>query len=607
MQSLWFTLLSCVAFMVLVGYIAYRKTRGTTSGSDGYFLAGRGLSGGFIAGSLLLTNLSAEQLVGLNGQAFRTNLSNMAWEVTAGVAVVLMGLYLLPKYLNMSITTLPEFLSKRFDEGVRRYTVVLFMVGYVLVTIPSMLYSGALAVLKLFDVPSILNISYTQSIWVVIWGIGIIGAVYAIFGGLKAVAVSDTINGVGLLIVGALVPILGLIALGDGAFLDGVKTITTTNPEKLNAIGGPEDSVPFGTIFTGLIIANMFYWATNQYVIQRTLGAKNLKEGQKGVIFSGFFKLLIPIFMMVPGVIAFHLYGGDLKSVDLAYPTLVMNVLPSYLSGFFLAVLLGAVLSSYNSLLNSASTMFALDIYKPAMKKDATDEQLITASKWFGSVIAIVTFFVSPMLMYAPNGLWDLIRKFTGFFNIPIVAVVLIGILSKKVPALAAKAAIIFHVVAYYMMVWGTEQIFELPLNIHFIHIYGILFVAEVAIMFGIAYWKPQEKAYVFPKASKVNMTPWKYSVPAGILLIASICETYLVFSPIGVAYAGGMISPSFLPATGALAVVTLIAFAAATKSWERKYGHTIRRAQNAVKETSREVGGQTQNPQVNYFTKKDL
>ncbi|WP_370314198.1 sodium:solute symporter family transporter [Guptibacillus hwajinpoensis] len=117
MQSLWFTLLTCIAFMVLVGYIAYRKTRGTTNGSEGYFLAGRGLSGGFIAGSLLLTNLSAEQLVGLNGQAFRTNLSNMAWEVTAGVAVVLMGLYLLPKYLNMSITTLPEFLSKRFDEG----------------------------------------------------------------------------------------------------------------------------------------------------------------------------------------------------------------------------------------------------------------------------------------------------------------------------------------------------------------------------------------------------------------------------------------------------------------------------------------------------------
>ncbi|WP_245243618.1 solute:sodium symporter family transporter, partial [Mesobacillus selenatarsenatis] len=323
-----FTLISAAFFMGLVAWYSYVKTKGEVSDTAGYFLAGRGLTGGFIAGSLLLTNLSAEQLVGLNGQAYRTNLSNMAWEVTAAFAIIIMAIYLLPKYLRGNFTTLPEFLSKRYDEGVRQYTVLLFMLGYILVTAPSMLYSGALAVLQLFNFPELFGISYEASVWIVIWIIGIIGAIYAIFGGLKAVAISDTLNGIGLIIIGLLVPILGLITLGDGSIGDGMKQIATTNPEKMNSIGTKQDSVPFGTIFTGMIFANLFYWASNQYVIQRTLGAKNLAEGQKGVLISGFYKLLVPLTMMIPGVIAFHMYGDGLKSVDLAYPALISDVLP---------------------------------------------------------------------------------------------------------------------------------------------------------------------------------------------------------------------------------------------------------------------------------------
>lgn len=589
-QNIWFTLLSCVFFMALVAFISYKKTKGNTDSSTGYFLAGRGLTGGFIAGSLLLTNLSAEQLVGLNGQAFRTNLSNMAWEVTAGIAIVLMGLYLLPKYINFSITTLPEFLSKRFDEGVRRYTVVLFMLGYVLVTIPSMLYSGALAVLKLFDVPALFGITYTQSVWLVIWIIGIIGALYAIFGGLKAVAVSDTLNGIGLLIIGAVVPIFGFFALGDGQFFEGMKTLTTNNAEKLNAIGGPDDSVPFGSIFTGLIFANMFYWATNQYVIQRTLGANSLKEGQKGVLFSGFYKLLVPFYMMIPGVIAFHLYGSDLRSVDLAYPTLVTNVLPTYLSGFFLAVLLGAVLSSYNSLLNSAATMFALDIYQAGFDKDASDEKLIKVSKIFGSVVAIVTFFISPLLMNAPNGLWDLIRKFTGFFNIPIIAVVLIAVLSRKIPSIAPKVAIIFHIFAYYMMVWGFEQLFGLPINIHFIHIYGILFAIEILLMLGIGLVKQRTTPFEFPSNPNVDTTPWKYSVATSIIMFAAITIVYIVFSPIGVAYTEGVVSEYFSFAILGVLVLTAIFVPLSIRHWNRKYNNSFQSV-NSKQAVNREQG----------------
>ncbi|MEM7081075.1 MAG: solute:sodium symporter family transporter, partial [Pseudomonadota bacterium] len=324
------TFLSCVFFMGLVGWIAYVKTRGGVDSKEGYFLAGRGLTGTFIAGSLLLTNLSAEQLIGLNGSAYGFNMSAMAWEVTAGFAIIVMALVFLPRYLGGAFATLPQFLEDRFDPGVRRLSVALFLFGYGLITIPSILYSGSLAVLRLFDVPELLGVGFEHALIITILLVGIVGSLYAIFGGLRAVAVSDTVNGIGLLIIGTAVPIFGLLALGDGSVKAGLQIVSSAAPEKLNAIGSSSDPVPFGTLFTGMILANLFYWGTNQYVIQRTLGAKNLAEGQKGVLLSGFFKLLVPFFMMLPGVIAFHLYGADLEHIDLAYPTLVADVLPVY-------------------------------------------------------------------------------------------------------------------------------------------------------------------------------------------------------------------------------------------------------------------------------------
>lgn len=575
-MSILFTLITCILFMGLVGWVSYRKAKGQVNDSDGYFLAGRGLTGGFIAGSLLLTNLSAEQLIGLNGQAYRTNLSNMAWEVTAPIAVIIMALILLPKYLGGAFSTLPEFLSTRFDDGVRRYIVVLFMLGYAFVTIPSVLYSGALAVLKLFDVPGLLGISFESSVWLVIWVIGIIGAIYAIFGGLKAVAVSDTLNGIGLLVIGLMIPIIGLFVLGDGNFFQGFKTMATDNADKLNAIGGKEDSVPFSAIFTGMIFMNMFYWGTNQYVIQRALGAKNLAEGQKGVLFSGFYKLVVPILMMIPGVIAFHLYGSGFQTVDLAYPTMVTNLMPTIFSGLFLAVLLGAVFSSFNSLLNSAATMFALDVYKPGFKPDASDEQLIRVSKYFGTILALVSFFISPMLMSAPDGLWDIIRKFTGFFNIPIIAIVLVGIASKFVPPLGAKIAVIFHVITYYMLVWGLNQMFGIEITMNFIHISAILFVIEVGIMLVVGYIRPLSKPYSFKHAPKVDMVPWKYAIPTAIILLSLIGFTYIVFSPIGLAYPDAVVSQWFWIASGVLIGLTSVALVFAMKKWEKKYDRVV-------------------------------
>ena len=568
-DDLLLTFLSCAFFMALVAFISYQKTKGEVNTKDGYFLAGRGLTGVFIAGSMLLTNLSAEQLIGLNGSAYGYNMSSMAWEVTAAVSTIAMALIFLPRYLSGAFTTLPEFLSNRFDDDVRRLTVILFMVGYGLVTIPSVLYSGSIAVMRLFDVPTLLDVSYSAGLMVTILVVGIVGGLYAIFGGLKAVAISDTINGFGLLIIGILVPVLGFIALGNGSFVSGVETVATTHTEKLNAIGAASDPTPFGTLFTGMIFANLFYWCTNQYVIQRTLGAKNLAEGQKGVIFSGFFKVLVPFMMMMPGIIAFHLYGGGLQSIDLAFPQLIKDVLPVYMSGFFLAVLLGAVFSSFNSLLNSAATLFCRDVYEPLKKGKVSDDEMIKVAKIASIVIAIFSFIVAPMLQYAPEGLWQIIRIFTGFYNIPVVAVVIVGLFTRRVPGLGAKVAIIFHIIAYGLL----KFVFDDVVDIHFLHLYAILFVIEVAIMLVIGYIKPLGQPWQFERKHAVDLVPWAYVLPVSITLLSCVAVLYVLFSPIGLV---GDFNPLFWPVISAIIVLNIVGWFFSLKRWRDRYSNYV-------------------------------
>ena len=572
-SELLLTLASCLFFMGLVAWVSYRQTRGEVATRDGYFLAGRGLSAVFIAGSMLLTNLSAEQLIGLNGSAYGFNLSSMGWEVTAAVSTIAMAFLFLPRYLAGAFSTLPEFLNDRFDGGVRRASVVLFMVGYGLVTIPSVLYSGSIAVLQLFDVPALTGLDYSAALALTIVAIGSIGGIYAVFGGLRAVAVSDTLNGIGLLLVGIAVPLLGLAALGDGSVGAGVAIIVSTDTHKLNAIGSASDPTPFATLFTGMVFANLFYWCTNQYVIQRTLGAKNLAEGQKGVLFSGFFKVLVPFLMMLPGVIAYHLYGPQLASIDLAYPALIRDVLPVYASGFFLAVLLGAVFSSFNSLLNSAATLFCLDVYLPFQVRrkalltqdlnageagqDAhdlgqpSDAQLVKVAKRASVVIALFSFVVAPLLQFAPEGLWQVIRIFTGFYNIPIIAIVTVGLFSKRVPALGPKLVIGFHLVAYGLL----QFVFKEQVQIHFLHLYAILFFIEVGLMLAIGLWRPRVKAWEYTTSSKVNMQPWRFAAPCAVTLLSCVVCLYVTFSPLGLV--GGS-SPLMTPVLVVLALFNL-------------------------------------------------
>ncbi|GAA0181310.1 solute:sodium symporter family transporter [Clostridium sediminicola] len=525
------TALSFLFFTGLVALISWWKTRGDDLGSqDGYFLGGRSLTGVVIGGSLMLTNLSTEQLIGLNAQGYTDNMCVMAWEVTTAIVLVIVALVFLPKYLKGGFTTIPDFLEERFDSSVKRIATIIFLLGYILNLLPPILYTGAVALSGLFDVPQLFGISYMQGIWLMVWAIGTVGSIYAIFGGLKAVAVSDTINGIGLLIGGLMVPFFGFMALGEGNVMNGIGKLVTEYPEKLNAIGAPTDPVPIGTVFTGMLVINLFYWGTNQSIIQRALGAKNLKEGQKGVLLAGVLKIIGPLFLIVPGIIAFAMYGPGLESGEVAYPALVKDVLPKPLLGFFAAVLFGAILSSFNSVLNSAVTLFSLNIYRPIFKPKATDHELVGIGKKFGIGLAIFAMTLAPFIYYAPQGFFQYFQTINSFYMAPMFTIMFVGFFTKKVPPLAVKVGLAFFFIAY------SISTFVLKVDMHFLYVSFILFVVTTIIMLIIGKIKPMDKEYVPIEAKVVELVPWKYAKIVGFLVILIMLSMYILFSKWGIA-----------------------------------------------------------------------
>jgi len=547
------SIISFLGFTILVAVIAWYKTRKTDEKSaDGYFLAGRSLGAITIGGSILLTNLSAEQIVGLNGQSFAQGVLVMAWETLAAIALVITAIYLLPKYMRSGITTIPEFIEERFDSQTKSILAFLFLVAFGIVLLPTILYSGSIAFSTMFDLPELLGMSQSTVIWICVWSIGLIGSVYAIFGGLKAVAVSDLVNAIGLLIGGLLIPIFGLMLIGDGSVSDGFSELWAANPDKFNAKGEVDSYLPFSTLFTGLMIAQMYYWGTNQSILQRVFGAKSLAEGQKGMMLAGFVKFLIPIIVVLPGIIAWHIFGAELENPDQAYPALVKKVLPGAFLGFFAAVLFGAILSSFNSLLNSSSTLFGIDLYRQYFNKNASDTQMVRAGKVFGLFLAFISMTLAPFIANAPDGLFAYIQESLGSLSVPILAVVTIGMLTKNVPARAAKIVLTGGVAMYLVSQFVLSPYFidaamaEAAANgitnakelgiikaqayPHFLHVMGILFVINVGFLLLMGKMYPNKNNYNPKVTDQIDVTPWKHAKLVGLIITVLVLSTYLIF-----------------------------------------------------------------------------
>lgn len=526
------TFISFVFITGLIAFISWLKTKDEENSAKGYFLAGRGLTATVIGFSMVLTSLSTEQLVGINASSYISNFSIIAWTVQSVIPLCVLAIFLLPRYLKGGFTTIPEFFEERYDKETRRIMSLLFLVAYTFIMIPGALYSGAIAFTQIFDVQAMFGISFNVALWALVWVIGIIGGIYAIFGGLKAVAVSDTLNGFALIIGGAMIPFFALKYLGDGSMAKGVEIVTSTHIHKLTSWGAATDPVPWTTIFTGILIVNFFYWTTNQAIIQRSLAAKSLAEGQKGILYAGVFLLFLPFMLNLPGLISFHIFGDSLKNIDLAYPTLVAKVLPKPLLGFFTACLFGAILSTFNSFINSAATLFCYDIYRPVFNKNITDEELIKVAKIAGTIIAIVSMIIAPLLQYGTGGLFLLLKRFAGFFNIPIVALVAVGFLNKTISGKAARIVVLLHVILYYSLVW----IFKVQIN--FSHVMGGLFVFDIVTMYILGMFFKREIPYIpsIKNKSNVDLTAWKYVREFSALLVIGLCYLYTVLSPIGLA-----------------------------------------------------------------------
>jgi len=535
--------ISIITFIIATGSVAYftfrivQKMKKSNNATEEYFTGGRALTWPVVAGSLLLTNLSTEQLVGLNGDVFGDKaLVGLAWEALAAFAMIATALVFLPRYLASGFTTTPAFLEKRFDKTTRSMVSGLFLFGYVTVLLPVVLYTGSLALKSMFD----LNIP----LWFIILLIGSLGSAYAIFGGLKSVAVSDTINGVGLLIGGLAIPFLGLSALGDGSFFNGLSTLLNDKPEYLTVLTrtnleGRTVSVPWPTLFTGMMFIQVFYWSTNQVIVQRAMAAKSLAEGQKGVLFASAMKLVGPLMLCLPGIIALHMTELPIGRQDQVYGALVRYVLPDWSLGLFAAVLMGSILSSFNSGLNSASTLFSLQFYKGYINKNATGEQIVKIGKQFGILLAVASIIIAPLLAQTQS-IFQYLQKVNGLYSVPIIGIFLLGITTKHVPALAAKVGMIVGMAIYAF--FSFENIHNVPEffadgsgDLHWLHGYFISFVSSVLVMLIIGKLKPKSTEEIAISDQRdpapVDMTPWSESKKVSIGIMGATFAIYLLLS----------------------------------------------------------------------------
>ena len=450
----WAVFIGLTLAMALATAWQVRRMGGRSTDSNReFFLAGGNLTWPFVAGSITLTNLSTDQLVGMNGNQM---LLLAWWELSAVAGLLMLCFIFLPIYYRNNCTTTTELLERKYGSKYLRASVsILFLLGNVFIYLPIMLYTSSLFLKTLFgiDVPLIVIAAL----------LAIVGAAYAISGGLRAVAVYDTISGIGVLALASLVVILAMAAI-DFDF-SGIPA------ERLSMIGDENSPIPWPTLLTGMIFIQMFYWSTNQTITQRAMAAPSLREGQKGVLAATLIRIVfIPAIVVVPGVVAFKLIG---PLGDQAYSRIVDTVLPDWLSGAFAAFMAAAVLTSYTSVLNSSVTLYVCDLHEKFLKSQPNVARLNT-------VISLVFMVMSILLVPVYSGavsIINLVQQLNGLLSMPILSAFILGLAFGNVDARAAMAALIFGtgLYAYFTFVWTP---------IHYIHLMVITLFACVA--FGL-------------------------------------------------------------------------------------------------------------------------
>lgn len=522
------------AFMAVVVGVGVWASRKEHDSAD-YFLAGRSLTWPLIGLSLLASNISTEQFVGMSGAAFgRIGLAIGSYEWMSAVVLVITAWWLLPKFLKAGIYTMPEYLEYRYNPASRSIMAFFMMVAYVVVALATVLYSGGIALNGMFGFDEMLSRHFTMSpshaqfwaLMISILFIAIVGGAYTMYGGLTAVVWADLIQGSALLIGGALVTIFGFLAIGgDQGFFHGIKVFAEQNESKLHMILPWNDpDVPWLAVFVGgLWIPAIFYWGLNQFITQRTLAAKNLAEGQKGILLAALFKLFIPFICVLPGIIAYHLYRDKILNPDAAYPYLIKHLLPPFLRGVLLAALCGAVVSTFNAMLNSAATIFTIDFYSRYINPKANGKRVIMIGRIITAVFLVIACLWSPMIYFLGEGVFNYIQKFWGFITPGIVTVFVLGLWIKRAPAGAANWAMVLNIPIYGLLLWFLPKV-------AFLHHMAITFVVLSVFMIIWTIMKPLKEPVKMPVNENIDIErhPSVYILGTAILVITAVL--YIIF-----------------------------------------------------------------------------
>jgi SSS family solute:Na+ symporter len=498
-----------IFIFVLAQWVSREKDKHQKSAQD-YFLASRALPWWAIGTSLIAANISAEQIIGMSGSGYVIGLGIASYEWMAAITLIIVGKFFVPIFLKNGIYTMPEFLEKRYSPGVRTVMAIFWLLLYVFVNLTAILWLGATAVH---------TVTGMDVQWAII-ALGVFAGAYALYGGLKAVALTDIVQ-VSLLVLGGLIiSYIALEKIGDGAgILAGFTHLTTQLPEKFDMILSPDnpnykDLPGLAVILGGMWVMNVSYWGFNQYIIQRALGAKSIREAQKGIVLAAFLKLLMPVIIVLPGIAAVIL-APNLAHPDEAYPNL-MAMLPPGILGLVFAALVAAIVASLGSKINSIATIFTMDLYR-AWKPDTATQKLVV----IGRVTAVIALVIGitmakPLLGHFQQG-FQYIQEFTGFFTPGICVIFLLGMFWARTTATGAMvAAIGSFVLSLALRLWWPQ----LP----FMDRVGLVFLActVVAIVLSLME-KPSEKAL------RVDLKNIDYSTSTGFNVAALVVVAILV------------------------------------------------------------------------------
>jgi len=520
-----------LAFFGFVVVFSMFKSRKEQTGED-FFLAGRGLVWPLIGFSLIAANISTEQFVGMNGQAAGdVGLAVASYDWIAAITLVFVAIFFLPMLLKGGVYTVPEYLELRYNSAARSIMSFYMMVIYVTVTMAAVLYSGGLTLRTIFD----------MDLKTAVWLIGIIAALYTTWGGLKAVAWADLFQCSALLIGGFCVTVFGFIAVG------GVRSFFENDPERLHmALPADHASLPWTALILGIWIPNFYYWGFNQYIVQRSLAAKSLKHGQLGILLAAGMQVILPLIIVFPGIMAVQLYKDELTATsDAAFPLLIRNLIPAGLRGFIFAAIAGAVISSLASMLNSASTIFTMDLFKRHWKKDASPHTLVTVGRIMTVVFVVIGCLIAPAIDDPKfRGVFYYIQDFQGYVTPGILACFVFGFLFKRTPPSAAVTGLLLNVPVYGFLHLNPAFLEKINLSgkaafldimaaafgsMAFLNKMGITFGLAIAAMAVITIIKPLKEPKVMATNTKVEVKPSPLVIWMGTAIIVITVALYII------------------------------------------------------------------------------